>query len=287
MLSSAKAEKLKPLLDPLLSREALAARVPHDPVRFPRRYQDPADVEVAALVSACFAYGKAEVFLERLEGLFQRLGPHPSLQARRLARGHDAGLLDGFGYRFQVAGDAEALVAAVGAVQERWGLVRVLVEQAFADTGAVRGAMAALVAALRGAASRTSAGLDHLLARPEGVSPAKRWMLLARWMVRGGPDDPVDLGVWRGVTPSALVVPLDVHIARIARQLGLTRRTDLSRRTAEEITASLRRLDPSDPVRYDFALCHLGMSRRCATRCQHGRDPTCDLAALCRPVFAR
>jgi endonuclease III len=88
-------------------------------------------------------------------------------------------------------------------------------------------------------------------------------------MVRG-PDE-VDLGIWSGIDRSALVVPLDTHVARIARYLGLTRRRDLSWRTAAEITASLRRIDPGDPIRFDFVLCHLGMSGACPPR----RDPAC------------
>jgi endonuclease III len=99
-------------------------------------------------------------------------------------------------------------------------------------------------------------------------------------MVRG--PDGVDLGVWRGVPPAALVVPLDTHVHRVARALGLTRRRDASWRTAEEITAGLRRIDPDDPVRFDFALCHLGMSGRCPARRDPARCAECVLAAECR-----
>jgi endonuclease III len=93
----------------------------------------------------------------------------------------------------------------------------------------------------------------------------------------------VDLGAWRGaVPPSALVVPLDTHVHRVARCLGLTRRADASWRTAEEITAALRRVDPDDPVRYDFALCHLGMSGACPARRDPRRCAACPLAGACR-----
>jgi uncharacterized protein (TIGR02757 family) len=102
-------------------------------------------------------------------------------------------------------------------------------------------------------------------------------------MVRG--PDAVDLGAWRGIVPAAaLVVPLDTHVHRVARCLGLTRRRDASWRTAEEITAALRRVDPDDPVRYDFALCHLGMSGACPARRDRARCAPCPLAAACRAV---
>ena len=94
--------------------------------------------------------------------------------------------------------------------------------------------------------------------------------------------DGVDLGLWRAIPPSALVIPLDTHVGRIARLLGLTTRGDTSWRTAESITASLRRFDAADPVRFDFALAHLGISGACAGR----RVPTicaaCPLDDVCQ-----
>ncbi|HET8732361.1 MAG TPA: DUF2400 family protein, partial [Anaeromyxobacteraceae bacterium] len=123
-------------------------------------------------------------------------------------------------------------------------------------------------------ASRGGKGLRHLCPDPAAGGAAKRWNLYLRWMVRR--PDGVDLGIWRAIPPSALVVPLDTHVARVARRLGLTRRRDLSWRTAEEVTAALRLADPDDPVRFDFALCHLGMSGGCPPR----RDP--DRCAACR-----
>ena len=94
--------------------------------------------------------------------------------------------------------------------------------------------------------------------------------------------DEVDLGAWEGLLPrSALIVPVDTHVLRISRLLGLTRRRDATWRTAEEITASLRRLDPDDPVGYDFALCHLGMSGACPTRRQPANCAVCPLRTEC------
>jgi hypothetical protein len=98
-------------------------------------------------------------------------------------------------------------------------------------------------------------------------------------MVRG--PDAVDLGIWKGVPRSTLIIPLDTHVARIARCLGLTDRQDMSWRTAEEITRNLRVLDPEDPVRYDFALCHLGMSGACPPRPEAGKCACCALGTVC------
>ncbi len=104
-------------------------------------------------------------------------------------------------------------------------------------------------------------------------------MLLLRWMAR--PADGVDLGLW-SIPAALLLVPVDTHIHKLGRNLGLTLRNDVSWTTAEEITAALRRYDAADPVKYDFSLCHLGMLQHCPSR----RDPTrcegCGVKSVCR-----
>lgn len=99
---------------------------------------------------------------------------------------------------------------------------------------------------------------NYLLPDPAQGSACKRLHLYLRWMVR---NDAVDPGCWRHVAPNVLVVPLDTHMHRIARALGLTRRKQADARAAAEITAAFRTIAPTDPVRYDFALTRLGIRR--------------------------
>jgi endonuclease III len=99
-------------------------------------------------------------------------------------------------------------------------------------------------------------------------------------MVRG--PDSIDFGLWKRVSPSQLVMPLDTHVMRISRWLGLTRRATIGWAAAEEITASLRLLDAADPVRYDFALCHYGMSGACPARPVRDHCLACPLKGVCR-----
>lgn len=106
--------------------------------------------------------------------------------------------------------------------------------------------------------------LRFLFPSPSGGSACKRLCMFLRWVVR--PDDGIDLGLWKNVKPSELVIPVDVHISRIARFLGLATRTSADWKMAMEITTSLRLLDPEDPVKYDFSLCHLGISEGCDGR---------------------
>ena len=290
--SRGRAARLAPILDRFQRGFDAAARLAADPVEFPRRYPDPGDAEVAGLLAACLAYGRADVFKPKIESVLRVAAPTPAAFAARLARHPDAAPLAGFRYRFNTGEDVAALLAAAGWVRERHGslgarfaalLARSTAERADAP---LREALARFAAELREAppalallAHRGGRGIRHLCPDPRAGGAAKRWNLYLRWMVRG--PDGVDLGLWREVPTSALVVPLDTHVARVARRLGLTRRRDLSWRTAEEVTGALRVADPGDPVRFDFALCHLGMSGHCPPRRVQERCAICVLAEGC------
>jgi uncharacterized protein (TIGR02757 family) len=248
---------------------------------------------VAGLLAACLAYGRADVFKPKVAWVLAAGGLSPAAFAARLAREPDAASLAGFRYRFNTGEDVAALLAAAGWVRERHGSLgarfAALIREAGEAGGGkhpLRAALSTFAAELREAppaleilADRGGRGIRHLCPDPGAGGAAKRWNLYLRWMVRG--PDGVDLGLWREVAPALLVVPLDTHVARVARRLGLTRRKDLSWRTAEEVTAALRVADPHDPVRFDFALCHLGMSGRCPPRRSPERCAACDLQPGC------
>ena len=122
-------------------------------------------------------------------------------------------------------------------------------------------------------------GVSYFFPSPSKGSACKRLNLFLRWMVR---HDALDLGVWTRVPPSKLVVPLDTHVIRVGRCLRLTRYTSPGWAMARDITASLKTIDPEDPVRYDFSLCHLGMMNACGfSRPQ--ADAQCPLRGACRP----
>ncbi|AKU90695.1 TIGR02757 family protein [Vulgatibacter incomptus] len=272
MLSASRAPRLKAVLDPYLDAFDGKARVGFDPVELPRRFSDPADQEVVGLVSAGLAYGRADLFRPKLFGILEILGGSPAAFVRDFDPARDGHLFAGFSYRFNLPADLGALLAGAGAFVRRHGsLGRFFAGELARSGGELRPALSAFSLAIREEGAARVAGhmgptraLEHLLAHPAKGGACKRLLLYLRWMVR---RDDVDLGAWEGLVPrSALLMPVDTHIMRIARLLGLTSRNDLSWRTSEEITASLRLVDPDDPVRYDFALCHLGMSGACPAR---------------------
>jgi uncharacterized protein (TIGR02757 family) len=122
-------------------------------------------------------------------------------------------------------------------------------------------------------------GVAYFFSRPSSGGACKRLNLFLRWMVR---LDRVDLGLWSRVRASQLIVPLDTHVIRVGRCLRLTTFSSPGWRMAAGITASLRALDPRDPVKYDFSLCHLGMMSACGFGTAQ-RDARCPLRGACHP----
>jgi uncharacterized protein (TIGR02757 family) len=105
---------------------------------------------------------------------------------------------------------------------------------------------------------KPTTGFKFMFPLPEKSSACKRTNLFLRWMVR---KDELDFGLWNGINKNQLIIPVDTHIARICKELRLTKRKNVSWPMAEEITNNLKKYDPIDPVKYDFALCHIGMRK--------------------------
>jgi uncharacterized protein (TIGR02757 family) len=274
-----------PQLAALLQETDPHARMAGDPIELVHQYQDPLDVEVAALLAAAVAYGRVDLFKPRLRALFTALGDHPGHTAREASLPQLLRLCKEFGYRMTGPDEVAALLYGAGRLSAEHGSLGAAFASAFAAAGepTVRGALGLFLDALLGHAGsgrEASRRLKHLLPHPGRGSACKRLNLFLRWVVRG--PDAVDFGLWRGVPKSALVIPLDTHVHRIAGFIGLTRRSDLSWATAEEITARLRAIDPEDPVRFDFALSHLGISGSCPSRRDERKCKGCPLQPVCR-----
>lgn len=285
-----RAAQVGPHLASLLAGTDPAERLRNDPVELPHRYREPLDIEVAALLSAALAYGRVELFKPRLAALLDRLGPHPGRAARDLGPRELLERTAGFSYRMTDGRDVACLLFGAGAVARAQGTLGAAFVGHYRRLGSasVRPALGAFVddllapdfRAITSARTRApSRRLKHLLPHPGRGSACKRLNLFLRWMIR--PADGVDFGLW-DVPARALVVPLDTHVHRIGGFIGLTRRRDLSWRTAEDITARLRALDPDDPIRFDFALSHLGISGSCPSRRDDRLCRGCPLQPVCR-----
>lgn len=259
------------------------ALVRADPVELVHGYADPHDQEVVGLLVAAMAYGRVASIKASAREVLAVLGPRPAQgieQAQRL-RG-----LVGFVYRFQKQDDLPRFLAAVAAVRAEHGsLGAAFLRGVREDEPHYDRAMARFIAALRARAGpELSYGLRFLLPDPSTGGAAKRVCLYLRWMIR--PADGLDLGTWAalglGLSPAALVMPVDTHVARIAGYIGLTERRSQDLRCALEITEALAALAPQDPLVYDMALCHLGISGQCPRTRDVLKCGGCPIRAVCR-----
>jgi len=243
----------KAALDELYATYTRREFVHPDPLEVLYDYDDPLDREIAGLVAASLSYGRVRSILNSVRSVLERM-PSPR---RFLAAASPQSLqraFAGFRHRFATGEQLAALLLGARRLVERHGsLEACFTSRLTADDATVVPALTAFATELR----READGLDtHLLPCPTRGSACKRLNLFLRWMVR---RDAVDPGGWDGVAPSKLIVPLDVHMHRICRRLGLTRRKSADLRAAEEATTGFRAFTPDDPVRYDFALTRLGI----------------------------
>lgn len=260
----------------------------NDPLSFCHRYEDPLDQELAAVIAAAFAYGNIAIILRTLESIFAELGPSPRRYIENFDPGRGLKAFSNFKHRFNDGRDLCALLWAAHTMIRQAGTVEAFFlrsyEPAAEDlTGALNGYSAAVLAidyrpVFGGDQIPPDSYFPFLFPAPAGGSACKRLCMFLRWLVR--PRDGIDLGLWQGVSPAQLLIPVDTHISRICRYLGFTSRKSADWRMAGEITAALRRLDPLDPVKYDFPLAHLGISEGC-----DGKDrslcPACTIAGIC------
>jgi uncharacterized protein (TIGR02757 family) len=263
------------------------ARIARDAIEFPLRYTTADDREVVALLTACLAYGRVDLFGRALDGVLRAMAPSPAAFVREFDPDRDGAAFAGFVYRFNRPPDVVAFCVAVRDLLTHHGTL----EKAFAvgdlePAGPIGPALDRFARAFWDAEvrdffprGRLSRGYRHLFPLPSAGGPCKRWHLFLRWVVR---REPPDLGLWTSVSPARLLMPVDTHIESMSRAIGLTRRQSRNWKMAEEITARLAALDPADPVKYDFALCHTRMSGECRDRRDAVVCAPCGLRVVCR-----
>jgi len=279
-------EALRRALDDVRARCDVEARREADPVHFVHRYATLEDREIVALIASALAFGNVKALCAKIEDALGRLGPRVASVADDPEEVRKR--LSGWKHRVYRDRDLASLVVGARRVQRAHGSLGAALEAKLARGSDLREALSAWAAEIRekgefgeakGSEEPPGRGAEHILPDPGKGSAVKRLMLFLRWMAR--PADGVDLGLWT-LSPSRLLVPVDTHIHKLSMNLGLTERKNVSWKAAEEITASLRRLDPDDPVKYDFSLCHLGMLQGCPSR----RDPVkcegCGVKPVCR-----
>lgn len=242
-----------------------------DPIQIVRRYARVEDREIVAFVAAGLAFGRVDSVMASVDAVCRVMGPSPAEFVRRFDRRRDGAALNTFVHRWVKGRDVAALFVTLRSMLEEFGSLEACFAAGY-DPSHVD-----LAPAIEAFSARS--GKSYFFARPSTGSACKRMNLFLRWMIR---TDGVDPGGWTRIPASKLLVPLDTHTIRVGQCLRLTRRASPGWKMAVDITDALRAIDPDDPVRYDFSLCHLSMMGACGWQTKRGSDQ-CPLRGVCKP----
>lgn len=276
------APELAAALEAVYARYSRDALVQTDPLDLVVAYPDAADREVVGFIAAGLSFGGVGIIQASIRRALAPLGPHPALALRELSPRDATRFAAGFNHRWVFAEDLANLYIMISrALADAGGLEPLFAAGMSEGADDVRPGAASLVRELSSRldpAARARRGTRTFLSDPEGQSASKRLHMYLRWMVR---YRDVDLGLWRSAQPSQLLMPLDTHIARIAGYLGFSTRKTAGLAMVLDITRALRQVDPTDPIRFDFALCRLGILDDCPVRLDAACCARCPLPPVC------
>lgn len=232
-----------------------------DPVWILHRFKDEKDIELIGLITSAFAYGSVEQINLFIEKLLKNTGNKPYEFTINFQKRKDKKYLKDLNYRFNTSADIVSMFDSLkNNIKEFSSLKNLFMSDYHKDDENIIRALANFTGKLN--ANRKQPGgryYHYLFSNPLNGSTCKRMNLFLRWMVR---KDEIDPGLWSEVHTSKLIMPVDVHIARISKALGLVNRKSIDLKFAVELTEKLKDFDPADPVKYDFALCHIGIDKK-------------------------
>ncbi len=276
-MTHSKGLNLKQILNKFYKDYDFAERISYDPIKYPHKYKSSGDIEVSGFIASCLAYGRVELFMPVINRILSVMGESPYDFFLNFNVEKHSELFNGIRYRFNGTQDIILLLYVLQRVLKKYGSIEACFKSFYDErddnigkalSGLISYMLNIYMSAIDEDTEITGVFKDYHISRgflqffpsPKNGSACKRMNLFLRWMIR---DRDIDFGIWKGIPKNKLVIPLDTHIARISRCLGFTARTSQDWKMAVEITDALKRLDSEDPLKYDFALCHQGISRLC------------------------
>lgn len=246
----------KTYLDELVKTYETKDFIKDDPVQFPHRFKEKNDIEIAAFLASIFAYGKREVFISKLNILFEKMNNRPYEFV--LSFDEDNKILDDFDYRFSVGVDIKQIVLILKALYESGESLETLFAYGWSSSKNTKDMLQIAVDYFYSRVTLpVTKGFYHLLPNPAKKSACKRLNMFLRWLVR---DGEVDLGLWKFMPKSELLIPLDIHVAKISRSIGILNRSQNDYGAVIELMEKLKEFDSEDPVKYDFAMFGYGVN---------------------------
>lgn len=234
-----------------------------DPLQFLHLYKDEKDIELMGLIASLFAYGSVKQIENTLTKIAMILGDNPFTFIKNYSAINDEIKLNSIKHRFYTNDDIKKLFFILNKEIKKFdSLKRIFLLGYNPSDKNLKNGISNLshhfLNSFFNSGIKVSRGIKFMFPLPEKGSACKRMNLFLRWLVR---KDQLDFGIWNEIPTNKLIIPVDTHIARICKSLKLTKRKNVSWQMAEEITQNLKRHDANDPVKYDFAICHIGIRK--------------------------
>jgi uncharacterized protein (TIGR02757 family) len=246
--------ELKDFLDLKVEHFEKPDFISDDPIQVPHRFSKKEDIEISAFLTALIAWGQRKTIIRNAESLMERMDHQPHAFLMGMSKGEEEGFHN-FVHRTFNGIDCCFFIQRLSKLYKKEGGLEGTLAILVAEQGTAAGLSAFKDLFFQG--SPPARSKKHL-ADPLAGSSAKRLNMFLRWMVRDASKG-VDFGLWKGVSPSQLSMPLDVHTGNVGRSLSILKHKQNNWKAVAELDASLRRMDPLDPVKYDFALYGLGV----------------------------
>ncbi len=221
-----------------------------DPIRFPNRFANKKDIEIAGFIASLVAYGRRDVFIKKLDELFAIAQNEPL----NFILNFESEILGDFNYRFGKSEDFAQIFSAMKNLYSKDGGLEDLFKYGYENNDNM---FIPVCDYFYSNIKEETQGFKFMIPNPRNGGAMKRMCMYLRWMIRKGP---VDFGIWDFMPTSDLLIPLDVHVARISREMGLLKRTSNDFKAVLELTENLKRFDPQDPTKYDFAMFGYGVN---------------------------
>ena len=243
-------------LDKLVSKYEQPSFIDKDPIQFPHKFSLKNDIEIAGFVSSLIAYGSRKVFNKKLTTLFEIMKFEPLNFIINFKKGS----LKDFNYRFGRTEDFEEIFNIMKNLYQNDGGLEELFKYAYSQTGTLRDPKFFKFITdyfYARAGEKAGSGFYFMIPNPDNGGAMKRMNMFLRWMIR---RPPVDFGIWDFIPTSQLLIPLDVHVTRVSKEMGLLKRNSNDFKAVVELTDCLKTFDFDDPVKYDFATFGYGVS---------------------------
>ena len=240
-------------IDKLAEKYETVDFIKDDPVRVPHRFTDKKDIEIAGFMASLVAYGRRDVFIKKLNQLFEIAENEPY----NFIMNFEPEILGDFNYRFGKPQDFAEIFGILRNLYEKDGGLEELFKYGYENPLKNNMFIPVTDYFYTQAKDKDALGFKFMLPDANKGSAMKRMCMFLRWMVRKGP---VDFGIWDFMPTSDLFIPLDTHVARLSREMGLLTRKANDFKSVIEITENLKNFDPVDPIKYDFALFGYGVN---------------------------